>query len=374
MNKTKKVHIFHISEFGGHSKAAQNIKEAFLYKNPSIEVNNLNSFGYFYPRSEKVVDFLYTNTIKHMPSLWGKIYDKKKVAGTIDPYRKLVNKFAFKRLDEFIKERGADCFVTTQAFPNGLIADYKKKTGKNIPLVAIVTDYHPNRFWVHPCVDRYVVACKEAKDVLASEGIDEERIKILGIPVSLKFLATYPRGQICKDLGFQQNLNTVLIMGGGLGLGPIKVIAKELDSLDCNFQIIVVCGKNKNLYEWFHKKKVKFKKPLFFFSYVENINKIMDFSDIIITKAGGVTISESLAKGLCIIVTNPIPGQEERNVEYLLKRNAIIKADEVEEISNSVKDLFYDKKKMFFLREMANDNSFIDSSLRIVDVIEELMD
>jgi len=374
MNEIKKVHIFHISEFGGHSKAAQNIKEAFFYKNPSTEVNSLNSFGYFYPRSEKVVDFLYTNTIKHIPSLWGKVYDKKKVAGTIDPYRKLVNKFAFKRLDKFIKERGADCFVATQAFPSGLIADYKKKTGKKIPLVAIVTDYHPNRFWVHPFVDCYIVACQEAKEVLVSEGIEEERIKILGMPVSLKFLATYPRGQICKELGFHQNLNTVLIMGGGLGLGPIKIIAKRLDSLDCNFQIIVVCGKNKNLYEWFNKKKVKFKKPLFSFSYVENINKIMDFSDIIITKGGGITISEALTKGLCIVITNSIPGQEEKNVEYLLKQNTVIKADKVEEVSDSVKDLFYDKKKMFSLRERAKDNSFNDSSLRIVDVIEELMD
>ena len=374
MNEMKKIHIFHISEFGGHSKAAQNIKEAFFYKNPRIEVNSLNSLGYFYPRSEKVVDFLYTNTIKHIPSLWGKVYDKKKVVGTIDPYRKLISKFTFKRLDKFIKERGADCFVATQAFPSGLIADYKKKTNKIIPLVAIVTDYHPNRFWVHPFVDRYIVACQEAKEVLISEGIKEERIKILGIPISLKFLSTYPRDQICKELGFHQNLNTVLIMSGGLGLGPIKVIAKELDSLDHNFQIIVVCGKNKNLYEWFRKKERKFKKPLFFFSYVENINKIMDFSDIIITKAGGMTISESLAKGLCIIITNSIPGQEERNVEYLLKQNAIIKADRVEEVINSVKDLFYDKKKMYSLRERAKDNSFIDSSLRIVNVIEELID
>ena len=117
------------------------------------------------------------------------------------------------------------------------------------------------------------------------------------------------------------------------------------------------------------KVKKEFKKPIFVFGYTESIHKIMDFSDIIITKGGGITISEALAKGLGMIITNPIPGQEERNVKHLLKNNAIIKADGPNEIVKQVYNLFNDKKQMYSLRENAKSISLIDSSLRIVDLI-----
>ncbi len=369
----KKVHIFHISEFGGHSKAAQNIKEALIYKNPQIDVLRLNGLGYFYPRAEKVIDFLYTKIIKYAPYLWGKAYDRKKVATAVGPSRMIVNRFTFNKLRRFIKEYKPDCFVATQAFPCGAIADFKERTGATIPLIAVVTDYHPNRFWFHPCVDRYVVACKEAKEVLIKEGIDPDKIKILGIPISVKFLTTYPKNEVSQEFGFNPELDSVLIMGGGLGLGPIKTIAQKLDELHFDFQMIVVCGKNKGLFDWFKKNKDKFSKPIFVFGYIEGIHKIMDFSDIIITKAGGITVSESLAKGLCIIVTNPIPGQEERNVDYLLKRKAIAAVDGANQVVEVAGKLLGDKKEMYALATRAKENSFIDSSLRIVDLIFELV-
>ncbi len=369
----KRVTILHISEFGGHSKAAQSIKEALLFKDPSIDVITLNGLGHFYPRGEKVVDFAYMLTIKHFPHLWGKAYDRRKVIKALIPYRKFVHKISFGKLNHLIKESRPDCFVATQAFPCGLIADFKESKGLTTPLVAIVTDYHPNRFWVHPCVDRYVVACQEARKVLIEQGVDSYKIKVLGIPISVKFLRSYPKEEISQELGFVKNLSSVLIMGGGLGLGPIKFIAQQLDGLDSNFQIIVVCGRNKKLYEWFSKHKSVFKRPIFVFGYTHEIYKIMDFSDIIITKGGGITISESLAKGLCIIVTHPIPGQEERNVNYLNRVQAIAKVDKAEEVAEVAGSLLNNPKDMYCFRERAKEHSFIDASLRIVGLIRELI-
>ena len=125
----KKIHILHISEFGGHSKAAQNLKEALFYKNSKLDVRTQNCLGYLYPRGEKVLDFIYTITIKHFPQVWRQAYDKKKVIKTLTPTRSLVNRLSFKKLAKLITEYNPDCFVTTQAFPCGLIADYKKKKG-----------------------------------------------------------------------------------------------------------------------------------------------------------------------------------------------------------------------------------------------------
>ena len=210
-------------------------------------------------------------------------------------------------------------------------------------------------------------------EISAQDRVGKEKIKVLGIPISVKFLTPYHREEISSNLGFDENLRSVLIMGGGLGIGPIKSIAKALDDLDCDFQIIVVCGKNKSLYEWFSKNKGDFKKPVSNFGYVDFIHKIMDFSDIIITKAGGITISEALAKGLCIVLVKPIPGQEERNVHYLSKAKAVVKAEDHKQIPNLIGEFFKDKKKLYQLRERAKETSFIDSSLRIVDLIFELI-
>ena len=365
----KNIIIFYISEFGGHSKAAKNIREALLYKEPSLNISSVNGFGYFYPRTEKVVDFLYTKLISHLPFLWGKVYDKKKIIRKLSPLRKFISRHTFKSLAKFIKTNSPDCIVATQAFPCGLIADFKENFNSKIPLVAVVTDYHPHGFWIHDLVDKYVVASEEAKSVLQESGIPEDKIEILGIPISIKFLNSYRKADVATEFNLDKKLRTILLMGGGLGLGPIEDIAKSLDGLDCDFQIVVVCGKNEKLYSWFQNNKADFKKPLFCFSYVEFVDKLMDCADIIITKGGGITISEALAKGLAIIITNPIPGQEEHNVDYLLKKEAIIRADSSVEICASVKMLFGDNNRLESLRMKAKNVSAINSSLDIADLI-----
>ncbi len=372
MEKKLRVDIFHISEFGGHSQAAHNIKEAILAKQDSAEAVNLNSFQYFYPRTEKVVNFIYTLVIKKIPSLWGKAYNRKTLIKYLMPWRQVVSLISFPRLHKYIKTKKPDCFVTTQAFPCGLIADYKKIYKSKIPLVAAITDFYPHRFWIHPFIDKYLVASGEAKQALIDEGVEAEKIFVTGIPISIKFAKSHPREAVADQFGFSRRLKAVLVMGGGLGIGPIEQSVFSLDKIEHEFQIIVVCGRNKFLYKKLKKKKGKIKKPLFVFKYTDSIDKIMDFADIIITKAGGITISESLAKSMAIIVTSPIPGQEEFNVDFLIRKNAILKANTPLEIQKSVASLFEDKEKLEFLKRKAWENSFGDSSIKIADLVFQL--
>jgi processive 1,2-diacylglycerol beta-glucosyltransferase len=365
----KKIAIFYISEFGGHNKAANNIKEALLYRNAALAVLTINGFGRFYPNTEKFVDSVYTSVIKYFPFIWASIYDKKSIIRSLNPLRKFANWRTFKKLAIFINDFSPDCFVATQAFPCGFIADFKKKFKVNIPLVAVVTDYHPHGFWIHPTVDKYVVASTEAKEVLVKNGVSAQKIEILGIPISFYFMDSLPKEVVARQLGFLNDFPAILIMGGGLGIGPIEEIAKILDSSDYNCQLIVVCGKNKQLYKWFESHKSNFRKPVFYFGYIDYVHKIMDFADIIVTKGGGITSSEALAKGLGIIVANPIPGQEEKNVNYLLRKEAICRADEPLEIVRCVKQLIEDRKKLTALKEKAKSISCADSSLKIADLI-----
>ncbi len=373
MRKKPRVHIFHISKYGGHSQAAQNIREAILANEDKAEAVNLNSFHYFYPRTEKVVNMIYTLVIKKMPSLWGKAYNRQGLIKYLIPWQKVASFISFPRLNRYIKKKKPDCFVTTQAFPCCLIADYKKSYKVDIPLVAVVTDFYPHRFWVHPFVDSYVVASEEAKKILMDAGVDKEKVHVLGIPISIKFIESYSKDTVANKFGFSKNLKSVLVMGGGLGIGSIEKSVASLDKIKSDFQIIVICGKNRFLYQKLKKRERKSKKPLFVFGYTEHINEIMDFSDIIITKAGGITISEALAKKMAIIVTNPIPGQEEFNVDFLIRKKTIIKADTPSQIQASVTELFENKEKLDILRARAGQNSFRESSIKIANLVDRLM-
>ncbi len=150
-----------------------------------------------------------------------------------------------------------------------------------------------------------------------------------------------------------------------MGLGSIKNTFIEVNKINYPFQIIVVCGSNRALYHWFARRKNRFRRPVFYFGYIDFVNKLMDFSDVIITKGGGITVSEALSKNMAIIVINSIPGQEERNVNYLLNRKAILKANNVSEARIIVKRILSNKDELDSLKRAAYSNSIRDSSLKI---------
>ena len=227
----RKVLVLHISQFGGHKKASENIEEALSYKSFSLEVLNINGFGYMTPRVEKVVNFFYSKTIKHTPFVWGSLYDKKGVIKGLDPFKKIANKIGRAKLSKLLFEFKPDVILTTQAFPCGIVSAFKEYNKITIPLIAVVTDYYPHRFWIQPCVDIYTVACNEAKEILVREGVAEEKVKVAGIPISVKFLTTHSKREVGEEFGFSKDMPAILLMGGGLGIGPIGEIAEILDGL-----------------------------------------------------------------------------------------------------------------------------------------------
>jgi len=372
-NKRKKILVLHISEFGGHKSASYNIKEVLERKDPTLDVVNINGFGYVYPRGERFINYLYTTTIKRFPQVWGRMYDRRDLIKVLTPVKRLVNLIAFRKFSKLIKKFEPDAIITTQAFPCGLAADYKKFHKLNIPLLAIVTDYHPHRFWIHPSVDAYIVASSDAEKTLIKEGVSKDRVKVFGIPISLKFLEKHDKRVVAVNQGFNPDIPSVLVMGGGTGFGPIKDVVLSLDKLKDDFQLIILCGGNKKLYNWFCRKQHKFSKPIFYFGFVDFVNQLMDFADIIVTKAGGITISESLTKELSIIVIDSIPGQEERNVTYLEKKGAVLKADTIEDVDRLVGRLLADKDERRIHKERAKQISIPDASLRVADLIIDLI-
>jgi len=213
----------------------------------------------------------------------------------------------FARYKNFILRENPDWIVSTHFLPSQI-----KIPLRNGPKVAtVITDYVVHPFWKSPRVHLYMVASAATAKGLEELGVDRAKIRITGIPIAEEFIAKTGRSQILQRLGLRDGLFTVLITTGYFGIGPVVELVKVLNQ---QVQFIVVCAKNKRLFSFLQKKKYPNCRV---FQVVNNIHELMDVSQCIIAKPGGLTIAESLAKGVYPLFVTAIPGQETGNLAVL---------------------------------------------------------
>jgi len=341
----KKILLLYISENSGHYMAAVSIEKALKQLEPNVEVLGINVVNYTNPIGEKVVNKTYMSIIKTRPEVWDYLYDNPKILKSVLRLRQVLHNINLNKLKQLIDSFSPDVVLCTQAFPCGMIADFKKRYDLNLPLIGVLTDHIAHAYWICDNVDYYVVPSLTTGKRLIDEGIEESKIKPFGIPISPEFIKILDRDEICAKYGLRNDKPVILLMGGGQGLGPIKKAVALLDKSPSNYQLIVVSGTNKRLFSWLVKKSRTSKKKIVALQYASNIHELMEISSLIITKPGGLTTSEAMAKNLPMIILKPIPGQEQKNTEYLTRIGVAVKAPDEEGavllteelINNSVK-------------------------------------
>ena len=368
----KRIILMYISEISGHHSATIAIEKAIKTLSADTEVLNINAFSYTNPISEKVINRLYLGVIKATPQIWDYLYDNPGVVKNLSLIKELIHNFnssKFKTLFDKFKPGVVCC---TQAFPCGMVADFKKTYNSKIPLVAVLTDYIPHSFWVYDSVDYYVVPAEEIGQRLVKKGVKLSKVKALGIPFDHKFNQPLNRERLLQQLGLKSGLPTILIMGGGQGLGPIKTIVKSLEKVKPEFQAIVVTGTNKRLYKSLKRKTKKIKKKVLVFGYTDKVNEFVAVSDLVVTKPGGITTAEALSKKLPMIIVKPIPGQEANNTAFLLEQQAAIRTDDAENINLIFDDLLMNRNKLTKLSEAAGRISKPNASFDIAKLLLSL--
>jgi len=363
----KTILIFYVTNLSGHYKAAKALEKSLRMLDGDCQILSFDTLKFLHPYSSRVINFLYSLVIRKTPFIWGGIYDRNVVLKVFNPIKKLVHYCDLRKVAGLIKKVQPQAVVCTQAFPCGVFSFYKKSWNGKFKLMGVVTDFWPNGFWFYKEVDYYVGYLEWCKDRFRQTGIEETKLKPLGIPVMPEFANEYDRAAIASEFNFRKGLPAVLLMGGGSGMGPLKAIASLLDDSSEDFQMIVVCGRNKNLHNWFSSRK--FRKFIKVFPYTEEVHKLMSFADIIITKPGGITVAESLSKGLAIIAFRPIPGQEDNNLKFLLREGLALKADSPGQILFFVEDLLKNKEKLESLKKRGPFYAKPDSSLEIAKLI-----
>lgn len=367
----KKVLLLYIFERSGHHLAALAIEKALRELEGNWNILTVNSLGYTNPHLNQVVQRSYLSLLHNTPEIWDYLYDNPKVARRITKVKEFINKLNSSKLEELLDSFSPEIVICTQAFPCGVVAAYKEKRGKSLPLMGVITDYIAHCYWLYEQVDFYAIPHETSRRDLIRKGIAERKIRITGIPIDPKFGREEDRNRVVERVNLNPNLPTVLIMGGGQGLGPLEEIVCSLDALTLSFQMIIVTGLNKSLERNLKKREGEITKPVHIVGYVDIVEKLMEISDIIVTKPGGLTIAESLGKGLAIVIADCLPGQEEKNCQFLVEEGAAIKVDEGKGVAATVGELLNDPHQLSSLQNKARELSTPNASSEIAKIILE---
>jgi processive 1,2-diacylglycerol beta-glucosyltransferase len=309
-----KIFIIYASVGAGHFKAAEAIYNYFKQRQGDCEVKLVDTLQYSSAWFRKCNVWGYAFLINYAHWLWAFFFQVTSVR-YLQPIVRPIS-FLFNRLsnNEFVKSlicEKPDVIIATHFLPSAIAAYLKRRKLIDPKLITVITDFGVHPFWVNNETDLYVAASTITKERLIREGVREEAVKVWGIPIDAKFSKKYDLPALRVKLGLDPLKFTVFIITGSFGIGPIEPL---VDLLHNDVQVIVGCAKNKRLYARLKKKNYPEVKVM---GFVENIQELMAAADVIITKPGGLTISEVLAMDIAPIFCAAIPGQEIENAEVL---------------------------------------------------------
>lgn len=375
-----KVLIVHAKAGAGHRRAAEAVFNAFKARGEEKDVVLIDCLDYtssffkwFYPQ-------VYISIVRYLSPLWAFIYyslDNRFVYAIVKPFRRINNMFVSRRFAQFLKKENPKVVISTQFFASEVVAALKCKGVINSKLISVVTDFGAHAFWVAKGVDVYVVASEDTKQDLLARNVPEDKIKITGIPIDPP-LKEFNKTALRREAEIREDLFTVLVVGGGFGVGPIKKIVTSLDSLEDNLrdklQVVVICSSNKQLFSEMESLASTLKVKTKIFGFVPSLYQMMAASDIIVSKSGGLTTSESLAQGVPMIIIEPIPGQEMKNCDFLVKHNAGYEIGKAHEVKIAVKEVIENPEKLEQMHKNAARLSHPDAADDVVELAKGLLE
>jgi len=346
-----KILILSASIGSGHTKAAEAIGESFncdcdIVDFTAKEISKLNWLA------KKI----YLSALKFIPDLYDRIYRfmGKQQTGTLTRF--LTSTSMYFPFVLLLKKYSPDVIICTHPFPEAAASLWKflhAKSARKFLLATALTDYSLHEIWIYGEVDIYFVATEQMKLELAAQTRPNQEIFAVGIPIGAEF------GKVEK---IPHDLMTILIMGGGLGLGSIEETLAELEKISARLKIIVVCGQNEKLLS--RLKNFQSKHETNFLGNVENVAELMSSADLLITKPGALTMTEAFAVGLPMILNAPIPGPEFKNAEYAVTNGAAVSVGE-EKISAVVERFI---KSPELLAEMKRNAKKISKATAAADI------
>lgn len=294
----------------GHISAANAIKEELLKNDSNLNVKTVDFIEYLFPALGEMVYKIFNFLTKHFNRLYNfinRLDEKFKI--------EFMGSWLERKIDRLIKEQKPELVVSTWPVGARYIGKYMQKTGNKIPLITCVTDIGAHREWVSECTDAYLVGDERTAEDLMLYGVPKESIFISGIPVCQRF---------DKPRELKSNKKReILIMGGGLGLIPDSDnVLRTLLDMD-NTHVTVITGNNIALLDEISRKYP----TITALGYTTNVDEYMREADILITKAGGITVFEAIHSETPLLLFKPFLSQEESNADFAIRNEIGILLD-----------------------------------------------
>jgi len=344
--RVKKVLILYASYGDGHYQVARALRDEF--RNHGIQdIVMIDLFKEANPTVNAIARYFYIKSYNVMPAVYGWLYYGTKHIRWDSFFARWLQSYGIQKLMEIIETERPDMVIHT--FPMSVVPEISKKTGNYIPSVTVVTDFDLHRRWVHPAIDRFYVATDDLKAKIERAGIPGDRIIVSGIPVKPEFEQHLSAEHILEKYGLADQGYHVLIMAGSYGV--MQGLGDMCERLVRHSQVrmIVVCGKNRVLQQEMEHRFSAWPNVKIL-GFVEHIHELMHIASCIVTKPGGITLSEAMMKQLPILIYRPVPGQERDNALYLSSKGAAYIAYDPQQLEGQILELLYDHDRWKSMR------------------------
>ncbi len=264
---------------------------------------------------------LYGPTIRYNPKLYGEFFKQSNRDSAIVAVKTIATPLIFNGLLRLITSVQPDVIVSIHPMLNHITVQVLRELRLNIPFITVVTDLVSiHHAWFTPGVDRYVVPTEQAKQLYLQRGLDPEHVSMLGMPIDPKYTVPVDsKVELQRKFNLKPGIPTILLVGGGDGAGGLQKAVRAISRAHLPVQLMVVTGRNRRLYTHLQRTRSSLHVPAKIFGFVQNMPELMHASDVIITKAGPGTICEALACNLPVVLSGYVPGQEEGNIDFVVK-------------------------------------------------------
>ena len=357
--------ILSVSAGAGHVRAAEALRARAAEAYPGVQATHIDLMEWVPSMFRKVYAESFLYVVEKYPEVWGYLYGRSdkppREYSKTEALRKALERLNTTRFMKLLKDLDPDQIICTHFLPAQLLSRKIRKGAFKLPVWVAVTDFDVHRLWIHERMAGYFAASGEVAYRMAGKGIDPGSIQVTGIPIMPAFSAPLDKAECARSLGFDPARPILALMAGGAGVGAgtggggLEATAARLLSMHGDFQLAALAGRNEKLLAELGRLAEAHPGRFFPMGFTRTIERLMKAADLAITKPGGLTTSECLALGLPMILVNPIPGQEERNADYLLENGAALKAYDGAGLEFRVRALMSDPARLAALRARALD-------------------
>jgi processive 1,2-diacylglycerol beta-glucosyltransferase len=354
---SKRVLILSASVGAGHLRAAEAVELAVRQLDPAAVVKNVDVLDLTNAAFRRLYGKAYLDLVNRVPHVLGYFYDlldrPRRPKSTRDRLRLAVEKLNLGPFLKFLQEQSWDVIVNTHFLPAEIIASLRRKDRLHTPQLTVTTDFETHRLWVNQPCDHYFTATEEGAAYLQHWGVPAEHTTATGIPIHPVFSQEKPREECLLRQGLVGDRPVLLQLAGGFGVGPIEQIYRAVLDIAVPLEVVVVTGRNAAAKEQLAEVSPPARHRVKLLGFTKEIDELMAAADLVLSKPGGLTTSEALARGAAMAVINPIPGQESRNSDFLLENGAAIKINNIGTLAHKLTRLLGERQRLAGLKAAA---------------------